>query len=96
MRDKMEYERLWRETPPEDRLKFIADQVFTQGQSIAEFKMGLIDHERRLIGLEGRNSSKGEPRKRANHNKLIFTISAAVTAGIAGAVTAGKALGWIK
>ena len=97
----MDYEKRWRETPVEDRLKFIADQVFDQSSSLIEIKTTLINHEGRLTRIEshksGNPSNKGEQgTKRGNHNNLLFGISAAVAVAIAGAVTALKWVGWIK
>ncbi len=99
MQDRMNFERSWRDTPPDDRLKFIADQVFEQSCSIIEFKSTLIDHEKRLVGLEGHKSSNpGKPKIRNQNTErnLGFLVGAIVAGAIAGAVVVLKWLGLIK
>lgn len=49
---KMEFEKLWRETPETDRLKLIGEYAFETSQCIAEFKTQQIDHENRIIAIE--------------------------------------------
>jgi hypothetical protein len=49
---KMEFERLWRETPEGDKLKLVAEYAFESSQCIAEFKTQQIDHEKRIVDIE--------------------------------------------
>ena len=94
----MSFEQKWRDTPPEDRLKFVADQVFDQSLALIEFKTMLINHEGRLVSIERHksgNPGNGKPRQ-GNHPQFLFGIGAGVAAAIAGAVVVLKWLGWLK
>ncbi len=98
MLDRMTFDQRWRETPPDDRLKFIADQVFDQSLSLIEIKTTLINHEGRLTGLEGHKSNNpGRKKSKAvRDGGILFGITATVAAIVAGVVTALKMMGWIK
>ncbi len=100
MQDRMNYESSWRNTPPEDRLKFLADQMFDQSLSLIEIKTTLINHEGRLTHLEGHKSGNpGKGGKSHNQNRernLGVLIGAIVAGAIAGAVVVLKWLGLIK
>ena len=96
MMPKMEFDKSWRETPPEERLKFIADQVFDQSLSLIEIKTTLINHEGRLTRLEHHKSGNPGKGKSGNRDKILFGIGAGLAAAIAGTVTVLKHIGWIK
>ncbi len=98
MLGKMDYEHRWRDTPPEDRLKFIADQQYDQSLSLIEIKTTLINHEGRLTKIEGRKTDNpGHRRSSAVKNGgILFGITAVVVAIVAGVVTALRYLGLIK
>ncbi len=100
MLDRMTFDRRWRETPPDDRLKFIADQVFDQSLSLIEIKTTLINHAGRLIGLErhkGNNPGKASKSHSQNRERNLGVLIGAIVAGaIAGAVVVLKWLGLIK
>ncbi len=49
---KMEFEKLWRETPETDRLKLVAGYAFDTSRTVMEFKSQQIDMEKRLSNVE--------------------------------------------
>ena len=55
---KMQFEKLWRETPEQDRLKLIGEYAFETSHCIAEFKTEQIAQELRLKNLESANGRK--------------------------------------
>ena len=85
---KMEFEKLWRETPEFDRLKLIGEYAFETSRCVSEFKTHLIDHEKRIKELE-------------NGQKTMAGLAGGTTGGIVSVLLLGvylflKTIGIIK
>lgn len=87
MLDKMDFDQRWRKTPPAERLKFMADQMYENNAGILSIQKTLVEHDGRITKLENANGNSNSGR-----TKQFFIGIGAVVAGVIAAVVAALKL----